>query len=436
MLSIPDTYFEINGSDLSKQVGIWHSTLRNDLTMNNLSSLGYTTPVNYPSGVRLLQTGCCQSLSLWANESKDSLPYKHGGSSIAVASKRSCPIPILSNSGFSSPYEMVFSSTASMSLRYNSSTSRIEYKLSSSSTWSNFIYTYEEHYQPHRIPYSFNGVFIAIQSPGGGGGGGTVSNGAVASQCTGGGGGGAGAFVILYVDMKALNDSWPGATLDILLGSKGSHGGLEDNTYSSMTAAPGSDGGDSTVYIREHTEGWEELVVRVGGGKGGASNLYTTETSNSGGSGGYVYQYYMPSNIVQAVFMTSGQSGGSSGTPSGYAFGVGYGNKDGSNGGSFGYSTYGPQMLADKANIRREVSSGSVTYHVGQGQLAANWGFDGQRSGGGGGGASICGSVSGVSPDSTRQGFGMGGQGGPADGTWVYKSQDGQQGIIQIYMAF
>lgn len=436
MLSIPDTHFETNGSDLSKQVGIWHSTLRNDLTTESLSSLGYTTPANYPSGVRLLQTGCCQSLSLWANEPRDSLPYQHGGSPISVASKKSCPIPILSGSAsFSSPFDMVFSSTASrMSLRYNNG--RIEYSLSSSSGWSNFVYTYEEHYQPHRIPYSFNGVFIAVQSPGGGGGGGTVANGAVASQCTGGGGGGAGAFVILYVDMKALNDKWPGATLDISLGSKGSHGGQEDSQYSSKDSAPGSAGGDSTVYITNVTEEWTELVVRVGGGKGGASNLYTTETSNSGGSGGYVYQYFMPSDIIQTVFMTSGQSGGSSGTPSGYAFGVGYGNKDGSRGGSYGYGTYGPQMLADKANIRREVVNGSTRYYVGQGQLAANWGFDGQRSGGGGGGASICGSVTGVSPDSTRQGFGMGGQGGPADGTWVYKSQDGQQGIIQIYMAF
>lgn len=435
MLSIPDTHFKINGSDLSKQVGIWHSTLRNDLTTENLSSLGYTTPASYPSGVRLLQTGCCQSLSLWANEPKEPMPYQHEGSPIAVASKRSCPIPVLSGSpGFSSPYDMVLSSTAnSMSLRYNNGL--IEYMLVTNdvcTAWSNLTYTEGT----TRITYSFNGVFVAVQSPGGGGGGGTVSNGTVASQCTGGGGGGAGAFAILYVDMKALNDSWPGATLDISLGSKGSHGGQEDSQYSSSTSAPGSDGGDSTVYIREHTEGWEELVVRVGGGKGGASNLYTTETSNSGGSGGYVYQYYMPSNIIQTVFMTSGQGGGSSGTPSGYAFGVGYGNKDGSKGGSYGYGTYGPQMLADKANIRREVSNGPTRYYVGQGQLAANWGFDGQRSGGGGGGASICGSVSGVSPDSTRQGFGMGGQGGPADGTWVYKSQDGQQGIIQIYMAF
>ena len=145
-----------------------------------------------------------------------------------------------------------------------------------------------------------DGVFILLIGGGGGGGGG--DNEWWGQGKPGGAGGGSGGVVFVYLNMKLLQNQYPGAWVDLTCGGSGSGG-------SGGGSATNGGGGGNTSLNAYDASGNQICYILAGGGQGGYAGYWDqTESGKAGGGGTWLQQYY-PQGI-QVLSSYYGKNGG------------------------------------------------------------------------------------------------------------------------------
>ena len=385
--------WNFNGAPLYNQVAVVASDVikgrLNTSVYRSISDDGYTgqDTFNY-----IKYNSLSSSLPQWA-QTRKYCDYKVLGNDISFASKDSVTIPVYSASKtYPVPFDVAATFTATSSrvwLRYNTTNNYIQWKYDSGTTWNNLI--------------KKSCAFMVLQGAGGGGadGGNNYVPPVVVPPGTAWAWGG-GAFALVFINFKALNNSYYPYLL-VTIGSGGTTT-TGDDPHSNLTGTDANAGDATTLrcYVSMSSSNYQTLVIchGGGGGKGYFEGVGGPTERMAGGSGGSVSVDSFVSSfssVIKVVAQRSGGAGGSGGatqnttgpvSTTGHQYGASASSLSGS------YST---TVLTTSIDYHRLV--GNNEYYMGNGGTNYEEGTEAYVSGGGGGGASVC---SGIKLDETH----------------------------------